>query len=282
LRTNDGLTTVTFNVAAGRIKLFLPDDITSGDTISGTVITEPAGSDEAEKAKNATVLKTLTVFLDQTAITPDSGPKFSWTPRPPTPNRYIIRLSEILPSQNAPAVYAQLYPVGTPSPPVFTIPVTGQSGRVTVIPGPFDGNSDNTKCTIADTPCRIIAESPRKLVVRVPIEPVGPTTISIGDGKSPTVSGTFRNLGVNLSAPKTSLMKGEKTTVSVQVLGLAGITGPVNVQLVTIGAVNMDGGNTQTLNISPGQVGSDGKASVTKGIIAVQPGSFSVTATVLQ
>ena len=156
----------------------------------------------------------------------------------------------------------------------------GQNGRPIVIPGPFDGNSDNTKCTVGGTSCRILAESPRKVVIQIPAEPVGPTTISIGEDK--TTSGPFRNIGINLSASKTSLMKGEKTTLGVQVTGLTGITNTVTVQLVTTGAVNMDGGNTQTVQISPGQVGPDGKASLTRTITGVQPGPFNVTANVLQ
>jgi len=284
LRTDGGLTTVTFNVAAGRLKVFLPDDTRSGDTISGTVTTEPAGNDEAEKAKNAIVLLGLSVFLgDQKTVTPESGPKFTWIPKSPnpaSPSRYIIRISEILPSQNAPAVYATMYTAGPPSPPSFNIPAIGQTGRPIVIPGPFDGNSDNTKCTVGSTPCRILAESPRKVVIQIPAEPVGPTTISIGEDK--TTSGPFRIIGLNLSAPKTSLMKGEKTTVGVQVTGLTGIANAVTVQLVTTGAVNMDGGNTQTVQISPSQVGPDGKASLTRTITGVQPGPFNVTANVLQ
>jgi hypothetical protein len=283
LRTDGGMTTVTFSVAAGRLKVFLPDDMRSGDTISGTVVAEPAGSDETEKAKNAIVLKSLTVYLDQKTVTPESGPKFTWIPKSPNPaapSKYIIRISEILPSQNAPAVYARLYPIGTPSPPAYTIPSLGQNGRQIVIPGPFDGNSDNTKCTVGSTACRIVAESPRKVVIQIPAEPVGPTTISIGEDK--TTSGPFRNIGIDLSAPKTNLMKGEKTTLGVQVTGLEGIANAVTVQMVTTGAVNMDGGNTQTVQISPSQVGPDGKASLTRTITGVQPGPFNVTANVLQ
>ena len=116
LRTDGGLTTVTFQVAAGRLKVFLPDDVRSGDTISGIVIAEPAGNDDTEKAKNAIVLQGLSVFLgDQKTVTPESGPKFTWIPKSPSPaapSRYIIRISEILPSQNAPAVYATMYTGG--------------------------------------------------------------------------------------------------------------------------------------------------------------------------
>jgi hypothetical protein len=283
LRTDGGLTTVTFNVAAGRLKVFLPDDVRSGDTISGVVITEPAGSDETEKARNAIVLHGLSVFLGDQKVAPESGPKFTWIPKSPNPaapSRYIIRISEILPSQNAPAVYSTMHTGGPPPPPVFTIPLIGQNGRPIVITGPFDGNADNTKCTVGGTACRIVAESPRKVVVQIPAEPVGPTTISIGEDK--TTSAPFRNIGINLSASKTSLMKGEKTTVGVQVTGLTGITNAVIVQLVTTGAVNMDGGNAQAVQISPSQVGPDGKASVTKTITGVEPGPFNVTTRVLQ
>jgi hypothetical protein len=159
------------------------------------------------------------------------------------------------------------------------MPALGQTGRPIVITGPFDGNSDNTKCTVGGTSCRIFAESPRKVVIQIPAEPVGPMTISIGEDK--TTSAPFRNIGINLSASKTNLLKGEQTTLGIEVTGLTGITSAVTVQLVTTGAVNMDGGNTQTLQISPGQVGPDGKASLARTITGVQPGPFSVMANVM-
>lgn len=292
LRTEAGITTVTFSVEAGRIRVYVPDDIRPGDTISGTVSLEPAGSDDAERSKNTGVLSKITVYLgDEKTVIPENGPKFTWVPRDPNPSapsRYIIRISDISPSRVGPAVYAPLYQVGgPPALPAFIIPDTGQNGRPLSIFGPFDGNSDNTNCKFGDRPCVIIAESPRKAVIRIPPEPVGLLPISISDlssmhGRgSSSATGTFRNIGVTLSAPKTSLLKGEKTTVTAQVSGLTGIVNPVTVQLVTTGAVNMDGGNGQTVNILPKQVGPDGNVIVTRTITGVQPGAFNVTASVL-
>jgi hypothetical protein len=284
LRTDAGLTTITFNVDAGRIKVFLPDDVRSGDTISGTVVAEPAGGDEAERTKNAGLLNKITVYLsDQKMFTPDNGPKFTWLPKlsnPTAPSRYIVRISDISPSRAGPAVYASMYTAGTPPPPAFHLPVLGQNGRAVIITGPFDGNSDNTKCSVGGTACWVVAESPRKALVQIPADSVGPTTLSIGEDK--LTSGPFRNIGINLSVPKTSLLKDEKTTVDVQIMGLAGITNAVTVQLVTTGAVSMEGGNTQTVQISSGQVGPGGKASFTKTITGVQPGPFNVTTNILQ
>ncbi len=42
--TNGGLTTVTFATDAGKLKLYLPEDMAAGDTISGTVSAEPNGT----------------------------------------------------------------------------------------------------------------------------------------------------------------------------------------------------------------------------------------------
>src|SRR5882724_4803775 len=48
-----GVNTTTLKTPRGRVRIDLPNDMAAGDTISGTVIAEPAGKDEKEKQKNA-------------------------------------------------------------------------------------------------------------------------------------------------------------------------------------------------------------------------------------
>src|SRR5258708_36101071 len=47
-----GLTTTTFYTVQGTVSLNLPDDVAAGDTISGTVISEPKGTTKDEQSKN--------------------------------------------------------------------------------------------------------------------------------------------------------------------------------------------------------------------------------------
>src|SRR6185503_3838687 len=94
-------------------------------------------------------------------------------------------------------------------------------------------------------------------------------------------TGNSRNIGVRLSAPKLNLLRGERTTVTIEVSGLAGIINDVPLQLDARGVINMDGGNFQNLKIKPEEVKLDGRYTTNRAINALQAGGFSVTATVI-
>ena len=51
-----GLYTAVFETNLGKIVVNLPDDMAAGDTISATVVTEPAGRNDKEKQRNAAEL----------------------------------------------------------------------------------------------------------------------------------------------------------------------------------------------------------------------------------
>jgi hypothetical protein len=162
----------------------------------------------------------------------------------------------------------------------FKLPTIGQQGWPIEIIGPFDGNSANTSITMrGDAGPRVlnnlslIVESPRKAVFSPPTDIVGTTEIQLQEGKTQT-KGQFRNIGITLSAPKTNLLKGEKTMLTVQVSGLEGITNPVPLTLSSHGVITMDGGNYQPLNIQPSQVTAGGLYSTTRGITGIQTGGW--------
>jgi len=86
---------------------------------------------------------------------------------------------------------------------------------------------------------------------------------------------------VLLSAPKTQLLKGESTTVTVVVSGLQDITQSIPLHLVKGGVVRMEGGDSQTKVIKPDEVKRGGTYSITRKITGQQAGGFSVTASVV-
>lgn len=284
MRSENGVQRLLFAFPEGRLVVNLPDDIRPGDTISGTVAREPEGADTTEREKNLGILNGMVIDFGGEQKVQADKPAFTWVPKVATPNippKYVLKIvsvysgSEQIAAVNVPLNFSTL-----PGPTAFTLPATGQTGRNVSIPGPFDGHLGNTKCAIGGADCKILAESPRKIVVSTPATVVGQTTIAVSDGKAVS-SGNFRNIGINLSAPKLRLMKGEKTTLTVQVTGLAGIMGPVSVQLVTTGGVTVDGGNNQTIGIAPGQVRSDGSFSLTRELTGTTDGAFNVTATLM-
>ncbi|MGZ5437669.1 MAG: carboxypeptidase-like regulatory domain-containing protein [Pyrinomonadaceae bacterium] len=315
VQTSGGLHVVTFTLPEGRIKISLPDDMRAGDTISGTVVTEPKGNTEQEKTANDSRLRIHVIQLDDNTKVEPARPQFKWTPQLPTPSapvRYLVRLFEVLGGkqtevsnvQLSPGMPLPVEPIGkipsTPGTSNFVIPPLGQSGRTIVITGPFDGDLSNTilrygpaNRTIHEFEknsdsvsggfglLRTLAESPRKIVFESPTNVTGPMGIMVKEGDGPPTTGTYRNVGVNLSAPKTNLLKGEKTTLTVQVSGLEGIKEPVPLTLECEGVITMEGGPLQPLVIEPSQVNASGLYTTTRKVTGIMAGGWGATATVV-
>lgn len=342
VETKSGLHTVTFDTSPGRVIVNLPDDMAAGDTISGTVVTEPKGTTAEEKAKNQEKLNTYVLDLEGTKV-PTREPRFTWVPTTPLPSqpvRYQLRIYEVLGDQTAnariiaetlitPAAIrlpldntATLTPMTSssgdvvhqfrmPDSTIFSIDVStanaktatdpplAQQGRPLEIFGPFDGNLSNT--TLRYGPAnstvhefeknsdsvsggfgllRTLAESPRKIVFASPNNVTGPMGIMVRE-RDNVATGTARNVGVNLSAPKTELLKGEQTELEIEVRGLKGIKKDVPLQLDAKGVITMAGGNFQNLRIKPTEVQADGRYTTTRTITGVKPGGFNVSATVI-
>ncbi len=273
---------LTFNLRApgGTVKVSLPGDMAAGDTISGTVVAEPSGKTETEKQRNAGELNGYVVELENQKSTVSGG---------------VMRRILLAPGINAPNLtlmdkkgmsVANIKFTLRPSPPAATRPSTfgvggvGQAGKPIVVYGPFDGNSANTSAKVGDIKVNVIAESPRKIVVESPGDVVGPTNIEINENGT-TATRPFRNLKIDLTAPKTSLLKGESTELHVEVNGLQGLTQPIQIEIQnqSPSTINLAGGNTQTIPIQPSQVQADGNFSWTTGVNGIGRGTFVITGT---
>lgn len=282
--TTGGLTTVTFATDAGKLKLYLPEDLAAGDTISGTVSTEPNGKDANEKIANLGVLNGMVIDLGDGTRVNASQPTFSWVPKIPSgtlPSKFLIRLIDVIGNDGKTIASTKVTFVSpTAAATNFNFPNIAQTVRPARITGPFDGDASNTRLTIGGKPIEIIAESPRQTIMRTPAGITGITDLTVNEhGKQG--SAPIRIVGVNLSAPKTNLLKGEKTTVTIHVTGLEGIKTIVPLEIVTNGTVNMQGGNIQNIRIEPGQVSSNGTYTKSLGLTGTSAGNFNVTGTVL-
>ena len=275
--TSGGMHKVTFGSAAGTITVYLPDDMAAGDTISGTVIAEPRGSTDVERSKNQDTLNGTVIDLgDGQKIKPTQG---SFSCMIKSAGSAALKLTPVYPNGGGQSVSVPLVRASVP-PALFQVPTMGQAGRPLTITGPFDGDASNTRCSVGGVTAIVVAESPRQGIFMSPSSFIGPSTIDIHE-RSSEVSRPFRNIGVNLTAPKTNLMRGENTTVTVTVSGLQGITTSVPLSLTTVGTVNMQGGNQQNIRIDPSQVNAAGTFTQSFQMSAVQTGGFSVTGTVL-
>ena len=143
--------------------------------------------------------------------------------------------------------------------------------------GPFDGDLTNTQAAIGGQPIPILAESPRQVVLMSPSTPTGPVAVQIREGAR-AFEGVTHNIGVTLSAPRTTLARGERTTVTLRVVGLQNVQTPVAIALWASPTVSLQGGDQQTITIPSGAANNAGEFSRSFDLSVVAAGPFDVTA----
>lgn len=162
----------------------------------------------------------------------------------------------------------------------YNIPSLMQAGKPTAIAFQGgDGDLTTTHVTVGGQPVQELAEGPKETVFRSPTEVTGllPVTIS---KNGVTGSGESRNVAISLGAMSKSLQTGTKEVLTGKVSGLTGLKEPVSVTLVnSTPAVQLQGGNKQTVTIVPTDVSTDGTYTFERDIVAEHPGAFNVTAT---
>ncbi|MGH9873551.1 MAG: CHAT domain-containing protein [Pyrinomonadaceae bacterium] len=273
--TANGLYTTTFTTPQGAIKVNLPDDMAAGDTVSGSIYTEPTGKNETERGQNLIELNGYAIDLE--------GQKTTVGTR--TFSRSVHGTFSIVLLHHGQSVATTTIPISTtaPSNPTqFTLPTGGQQGRFIKIKGPCNGVfSPQDYVKVGGTTLPPLAESPRSLVIHNTSDVLGPTNIDFHETGVATQC-PFRNLGINLSAPKLNLMRGETTTLHVVVLGLGGVAGDQSLDLsnTSPSVITMSGGNSQHITIRSGEVQSNGTYSTDRTLTGIMAGGFNVTATV--
>lgn len=292
-RWQPGIQTVSFDLPQGSIVVNLPDNMQAGDTISGTVMVESKGSTETEQNQNSTALQHFAIELNMPDTTivrvalSTIRNNFAFVMRS-DPGTGTVGCNLVTRSgadvANVKVPISPTPPVTpnatTPRPAKFQFPSLVQQGRALEIIGPFDGSFKTTEVEIGGQPARVLAESRNSCVVQSPDQTFGPTEISVKEGNVET-KGTYRNLGLRLAAPKTSLLKSETTVLTVTVEGLKGIQQNVPLLLQKQGVVSMAGGDTQTVQIRRVDVRADGTFETKRTLTGLQAGSFGVTATVI-
>ena len=272
--TNNGLYVTNFTTPQGLIRVNLPDVMVAGDTVSGSIYTEPTGKNETERSQNLEALNSHVIDLNgqETAV----GER--------TFTRSIKGTLTIVLLHHGQSVATATVPIAVkapPSPTQFSAPTGGQQGRLLQIDCPCNGAfSSQDYVKIGGTSLPLIAESPRKLVVHNTSEVAGPTNMDLGENGN-SMQCPFRNIQVNLSAPKLNLIRGETTTLHVIVLGLGGMSGDQSLDLLNTspGVIKMSGGEQQHLTIHGTEVRPDGTYTLERTLTGVTAGGFNVTAT---
>jgi hypothetical protein len=266
-----------FDGATFSIAVYLPGDIRAGDTISGTVLVEPSGDTPAARASSMAQLSGYVI---------DTGDKQT----PVTDGRLLLSIGAagglvplILRDANGATVAISgsnaspsTAPVSVPQP----VGAVSPAARPMSIPGFFDGNAENTRATYNGQPVEVIAESPRISVLNCPPGMTGPVEIIVTDPKS-TVTAETNLVGIKLSAAKLNLLRGEKTVVSVEIMGLQGLREPLSVNLKASPNVRLGGGNSQTIKVDPLKVDASGVVRRQFSLQSKVPGPFEVKSDLL-
>ncbi len=263
----DGLTIITLTTGAGTIKTYLPDDMRPGDTISGTVIATP----DPKNAEAGSVLSGTVLQLGETRSSAKNTMLIAGLGTAAlthlifkSPDGHVIGTCPLPLNQS---------PISDPSGWII-----GQSGRPLTIPF----KNDPTKLPMVNFSGKevpVIAGTPRCLVIGTPSDHTGAADIQITAGsQTSTVKATM--LKLELTAPKTSLLRGEQVTIEAKIIGLDALSTsapPIQVVLKnltpeTISFINSPTGNRVVQEFKPGS----GTAQFKVTVQASQPGTFSV------
>jgi hypothetical protein len=280
LESVPGIHIVTFERPAGSIYVNLPGDLAAGDTASATVNPVPAGASDRDQVRNRQELEGHSVALGAQRAPATERVRTFNVPAGATAIAIVF-----LDARGRPAGEVSV-PIRPPSsaPPGYLVPALGQSGGPVRIAGAFDGDLSDSAVHIGGAPAQPIAESPRQLVVRGPQDGAPPAPIEVSERGRVVATGTYRNVGVRLSAPLTNLLSGQKTTLSVHVSGLEALqeTLPVRLTNHSPDVVRMEGGEEQTLCVRPDEVKANGTWTKTRGLTGVRAGGFSIRTEVTQ
>ena len=210
-----------------KVQFRLPQDIRSGDIITGTVIEEKKSTKE-EVNKTSSTLEGTVIEIDgkQTKL---SNRIISFlVPAGITSLPFLLKNSagQVIEQGQIPinSYFDTRWqePVGGLGY-KFAPEVLGQPGKTLRVTGSFDGNAANTNVSLNSQACEIIAESPRMSYVQVTQNATaGISNLTVNENNIKEEH-KINIAKLNLSANKTTLRKGEKATITVTVSGLQGL-----------------------------------------------------------
>jgi hypothetical protein len=277
VRTENGLHRAAFPVPQGTIRVNFPDDLSVGDTISGTVYTEPTGKDPQELARNTGEITGYVVEMpEQKANTSDR--RFRWR-APPSVSGGVVQI--LLRDQKNRIVGRCNLPVDPrpagPAPSGIDLPLGAQAGAFVSLWGPF-GSPPETSVSVGGKNADVIAESPRKLIFVAPPGVIGQSTIQVRRGEV-SASGPFFTLGLQTSASKPVLEPGETAIMSAIVSGLQNLKEPASLVIVNHdpSTVAVAGGTVQHVAIAPAEVSPGGTFTFTRTLTGEKVGRYDIT-----
>jgi hypothetical protein len=279
--TESGLHRANFRVPEGTIHVNYPDDLSVGDTISGTVYTEPLGRDQKEMDRNSSEISGYVVEMPgQQAKTSDR--RFRW-------GVPVLTGSAVIPvllrdRKNKVIARCDLPVNPTAVPPAaggIDLPTGGQSGAFASVWGPFAKPGAETAVSVGGKNADVIAESPRKMIFQTPPSIVGTSTIEVRAG-TVSASGSFSLVAIKPSVSARLLTPGQTAVMTLVISGLADLKEPASLVIVNHepATVSLAGGPVQHVVIEPGMVGAGGTFTLTRTLTGEKGGGFNITAVI--
>jgi len=294
--TSPGLHTTSLASLHGTVRVYLPEDIRVGDTISGAVEVEPAGATPEERQRNGATLSGVVVSIEE-EDTPASDGSVRWqVPLIETSTAILVLRDPSGAEVGRTTVPVnpeadEMIPIGPSLPGDFELPPIVQFGNPFTVTGPFDGEFDTTALDCGGE-LTVLAESPRTLIARAPLDLVGQHPMTLSEGGTVTTR-EVNVIQLYLSAGKLDLLRGETTTVTAEVLGFAGLDPeayPIEFEMINHSpeTVTMEGLEDNRFyqlifadDISTGEdVSTEGSFVVESTLHGIRPGTFNISATV--
>ena len=264
-------------IEVGKYDLYLPDDIRPGDLISFSSKIIADGDKPKEINKNLASLNSNTISLGSHNFTPGtSGQKLNLSEQEFKNLSLLVKNTAGKTLYEAPIDLSNLIvPLRASS--TFALPTHALAGGPFRVTGPFDGNAENTKCTINNKEAVILAESPRQCIIEFPKDVKGSATITITEGGK-TITQNINGVDYTIAAGKMNLLKGESTYIDVKISNLQNLqeNATLSLENLTTGVVVMAGGNVQVIPILPESVSGVGTFYKRFTIQSLKTGTFTI------
>lgn len=242
VETGPGLIAVTFTLQFSQVRVYLPDDVASGENFSGALEGQP---------------NYIVELAGQRASVREAA--FSWTMPAGSPAGEFVPL--VLRDFRGREVARASIPVAAKRDlsAAFRFPKFVHAGSPATVFGPFDGDADSTRFSIGGQPAQVLAESVRKVVLRAPGRVLGPVPIAMRKGEIEK-SGSVRSLQIETGMP-------DKATIAVSVKGLGGLQDEVALKL-----------DSSYVFIRPADVTATGEFQTQFGLLGIESNAAAMGA----
>lgn len=265
IESEPGLRAANFLTTKGFVQVNFPDNFGPGETISGTILTEPKGSSTSLLAKAEQELGTYTVVLNGQEVKVSEG-EFLYK-IPSDAKEITLELKGKTGHALGKAQTVQFPAVPTNVNYDFQTRAVSQAGRTMEIFGKFDGRFGTTNVLINGKHVDLLAESPRKVVVSIPADARGLVDVQLSE-QDKTMSASCPVLAIQMTQPDSFIQKNKEITVTINIAGASGLKEPVELVLenFSAGVVELSGGDTQRIPIAYNQFDNTQLARNLKGL----------------